>query len=180
MINTRWITPVGGFRGVYYVSDPEERQRRFFRMNSFGILIATLNRVLGDNWYFGRITAISLSGLMHQPVSTYYVINQKFSRSFESKIFGKVVLVKASAKMAGACGIIERKYGNKTYRICSLERNIADYIYLYVHGHSEGGYVTNLLMNYPPDKAKVEDIIIKCYPRNSAIKMRSFFRKVAL
>ncbi|MEW5955466.1 MAG: hypothetical protein AB1626_02930, partial [Candidatus Micrarchaeota archaeon] len=104
LINTRWLVPLKGLKGVYYVRDPEERVKSFFKLDSFSILASALNTALGSQWYFGRLTALSLAGFIHQPVSTYYVVNKKISRRFDSPIFGGVVLLKTAAKIAGACG----------------------------------------------------------------------------
>jgi hypothetical protein len=133
LINTKWIVPVG-FRGIYYVKDPEERSRSFLKLDNFQILNKVLNIVFGNEWYFGRITSLSLSGRIHQPVSTYYILNRKFSRTFTSDILGKIVLMKTSA------GILCRKY--------------------------------------LPDKEKIIDIIVRCYPKMSAIKMFSIIKEV--
>jgi len=87
LINTKWITPIKGFRGIYYVSDPDEKVRSYFKTDSFQILVMVLKSVLGSEWYFGKMSAISLLGLIHQPVSVYYVINKLHSKSIDSNIF---------------------------------------------------------------------------------------------
>ncbi|MEW5955669.1 MAG: hypothetical protein AB1626_04000, partial [Candidatus Micrarchaeota archaeon] len=55
---------------------------------------------------------------------------------------------------------------------CALERNAADYLYLYVHGHAGTDQLENLI-NYRPDKRKTREIVSSCYPRRSAKKMLS-------
>lgn len=172
LINTRWLVPLKGFRGIYYVRDPEERLRSFFKLDSFSILGMTLNNAFGSSWCFGRITALSLAGLIHQPVLTYYVINKKVNRKFDSPIFGRVVLLKTASKISGACGIITKAYKKIPYNVCTLERNVADYLYLYVHGHAGIDQIEKL-MSYGPNKSKIRDIISSCYPARSAKKMLS-------
>lgn len=69
MTNSGWIVPLGVFKGVYYIVDPDEREKNTFRMDSFQILINALNRAIGREWYFGKVTALHLLGVIHQPVS---------------------------------------------------------------------------------------------------------------
>lgn len=176
LTNTRWIIPLDGFRGVYFVRDPEERLRSFFKLDSFSVLALVLNSALGNHWYFGRITALSLTGLIHQPVSTYYVVNKKASRQFDSPIFGRVVLLKTSSKIAVACGVTAKQHKGIKFNLCTLERNVADYLYLYVHGHAGISQVETLL-NYGPDKRKIRKIISSCYPGRSAKKMLSVLER---
>ncbi len=177
LINRKWIIPMYGFKGVYYVLDPEERIRSHLKLNSFHILIKVLNTVLGNEWYFGRITALSLLGLIHQPVSIYYVVNKRFSRRFTSKIFGEIVLVKSSAELNKSCGILTKRYKGDKYRICTIERNAADYAYFYVHGHANKEQLSNICKNYFPDKKKLIDLVTKCYPKKSAIKMKTSIKE---
>ncbi|MFH2100470.1 MAG: hypothetical protein ABII71_00065 [Candidatus Micrarchaeota archaeon] len=177
LINTNWIVPVG-FRGIYYVKDPEERSRSFLKLDNFQILNKVLNIAFGDEWYFGRITSLSLSGRIHQPVSTYYILNKRFSRTFTSDILGKVFLMKTSAGISGKCGILAKKHAGETFYLCSIERNIADYIYSYVHSPADKKQIAEMCRKYLPDKEKLVDTIIRCYPRASAIKMVSIVKEV--
>ena len=172
LLNTHWLVPLKGFRGIYYVRDPEERVRSFFKLDSFSILTLALNSALGSHWYFGRVTALSLAGIIHQPVSAYYVINKKINRRFESPIFGRVVLLKTTSQITSTCGIISKQHKGVVYATCILERNVADNLYLYTHGHASIDQVKNL-MNYGPDKRKIRKIISSCYPARSAKKMLS-------
>ncbi len=175
LINTRWLVPLSGFRGVYYIRDPEERLRSFFKLDAFSILALALNTVLNNDWYFGRLTALNLAGFDHQSISNYYVVNKKFNRHFDSAVFGTVVLLKTAAKMGRASGIIAKKYKGIRYNVCTLERNVADYLYLHVHGHADLDQV-NKLMGYGADKRLVRKMILSCYPRHSAEKMRSLLK----
>ena len=177
LINANWIVPVG-FRGVYYVLDAEERSRSFFKLGNFQILIKTLNRVFEKEWYFGRITSLSLLGKIQQPVSTYYILNKKFSRRFDSRLLGKVVLQKTSGTISGGCGILTKKYKDDFYRVCSVERNLADYLYGYVHRPADKEQIIEMYHKYLPDREDMLDIIIKCYPRLSAIKMKTVLKEV--
>lgn len=179
LINRKWIIPIKGFRGVYYVVDPEERLRSYFKLGNFHILIKVLNAVLGNEWYFGRMSALNILGLIHQPVSTYHIINKKFSKEFTSKIFGKVILVNSSARLISSCGILTKKYKGDNYKVCTVERNTADYLYFYVHGHSDKEQIESLYKNYSPNKKEVMKIIAKCYPKKSAIKMKTAIEEVA-
>lgn len=175
LINTRWLAPLNGFRGVYYVRDPEERLRSFFKLDSFSILTLALNNVLGRDWYFGRMTALSLVGLIHQPISTYYVVNKTANRRFGSPIFGSVVLLKTDSKIGRACGITAKKYKGIAYNVCTLERNAADHLYLYVHGHADIGQAKNLI-DHGLDKSTIRKLIPSCYPERSAKKMLVLLR----
>jgi len=177
LINTKWIIPVG-FRGIYYVKDTEERSKSFLKLDNFQILNKVLNIVFGDEWYFGRITSLSLSGTIHQPVSTYYILNRKFSRTFTSIILGKIVLMKTSAGISGSCGILAKKHAGETFYICSMERNIADYIYSYLHTSADKKQIIEMCRKYLPDKEKLIDIIVRCYPKMSTIKMISIVKEV--
>lgn len=171
LVNTRWLMPIKGFRGVYYVRDPEERTRSFLKMDGFAVLSSALNLLLGRNWYFGRVTALSLLGFIHQPVSVYYVLNGRINRQFDSPVFGRVALLKTAAKMEDArCGIIAVEQNGVTYNVCSLERNLADYLYLYVHGHADISRIKNLT-GYGFAEKRVHSIISRCYPSHSAKKM---------
>lgn len=178
LINGKWIIPIERFRGVYYVVDPEERLKSYLKLSNFQILIKVLNTVLGNEWYFGRMSALNMLGLIHQPVLTYYIINKKFSRRFTSKMFGRVLLVKSSAKIINSCGVLTKKYNGDSYKVCTIERNLADYLYFYVHGHSDKEQIKNLYKNYSPNKKKVMDIVGRCYPKRSAIKMKTIIEKV--
>lgn len=171
LVNTRWLMPLRGFKGIYYVRDPEERIRSFLKMDGFAVLSSALNSLFGRNWYFGRVTALSLLGIIHQPVSIYYVLNGRTNRQFNSPVFGKVVLLKTAAKMEDArCGIIAVEQNGVTCNVCSPERNLADYLYLYVHGHADMPRIKNLTGG-GFDGKRVRTIILTCYPSHSAKKM---------
>ena len=169
LINTGWLIPIKGFRGVYYVTDPDEKLKSYLKTDNFQILIIVLNRLLGQDWYFGKTTAASLLGQAHQPVSTYYVLNNKQSRHVSSNITGKIVLVKTSAEITGSCGMVTKKYNDETYRVCTSERNLADYLYMYIHGHASREQISKMMLEC--DLEKTRQIITKCYPKNSAKKM---------
>ncbi|MFH1306032.1 MAG: hypothetical protein ABIH83_00040 [Candidatus Micrarchaeota archaeon] len=177
LINTRWLMPLKGFRGVYYVLDPEERTRSFLKLDALALLASALNVGFGRNWYFGRVSALSLSGFIHQPVSVYYVLNSRVSRRIDSPIFGKVALLKTAAKITGGCGIISNKHKGIAYNICTLERGIADCLYLHVHGHGGMEQARNMLGGYGCSKKKIRAIILSCYPRHSAKKMLAALEK---
>lgn len=170
LINTRWLVPIKGFRGVYYVRDPEEKIRSFLKLDSFSVLILVLNTVFGRGWYFGRTSALSISGFIQQPVSTYYVFNERINKKVDSPIFGKAVLSKTVAKINDACGIITKAYAGVPYNVCSPERNIADCLFLHVHGHADISQVKNLL-GYGWNARKTKCIVSSCYPASSAKKM---------
>jgi len=80
------------------------------------------------------------------------------------------VFVKTSAEISSSCGVIAKKYQNIDYKVCTTERNMADYLYLYVHGHADKKQINNLF-NYPLDKQEVKKIVSRCYPKRSAKKM---------
>lgn len=172
LINTHWLVPLKGFRGVYYVPDPEERVRSFLKLDSLALLASALNAAFGRDWYFGRVTALSLLGIIHQPVSVYYVLNHCVNRRVISPLFGKVVLLKTAAQLGDACGVITKEHQGIRYNACILERNIADYLYLYVHGHAGADQIKNT-MSYGYDMKKVRVIISACYPLRSTKKMLS-------
>lgn len=181
LLNTNWIARIQGFRGLYYVLDSEERQKEFYKLDNFQILIKALITRFGTEWYFGRITAASLSGLINQPVSTYYIINKKTSKTIDSKLFGKLVLIKISGNFGKIYGITANEYRGTQYFISSTERNLSDYLYLYVHGYAEKEQIKALYNGSSGliDKSKVIELIFKCYPRRSALKMISVFRSVS-
>ncbi len=179
LVNTRWLMPLKGFRGIYYVRDPEERTRSFLKIDSFAVLSSALNSLFGRNWYFGRVTALSLLGLIHQPVSVYYVLNGRINRQFDSPVFGRVARLNTAAKMENArCGIIAVEQNGVTYNVCSLERNLADYLYLYVHSHADMPRIKNLT-SYGFDGKRARAIILTCYPSHSAKKMLCALEEVA-
>lgn len=178
LVNTRWLMPLKGFRGIYYVRDPEERTRSFLKMDSFAVLSSALNSLFGRNWYFGRVTALSLTGFIHQPVSVYYVLNGRMNRQFDSPVFGRVALLKTAAKTEPACGIITVDQNGVTYNVCSLERNIADYLYLYVHGHADMPHIENLT-RHGFDGKVVRTTVLTCYPSHSSKKMLCALEEVA-
>ncbi|MFH1221866.1 MAG: hypothetical protein V1492_02140 [Candidatus Micrarchaeota archaeon] len=178
LINTKWIYPLEGFKGIYYVLDSEEREGQFLKLDSFTVLIRALNIYLGNQWYFGRITALSLSGLINQPVSTYYILNKKHSKEIVSSIFGKVVFVKTTADIIHSCGLTKVKYQGIEYQLCGTERNMADYLYSYVHGHANKEQLIELYRRYKISKEKLIEISLRCYPKRSAIKMLAFAKAV--
>jgi hypothetical protein len=180
LTNARWILPIKGFRGIYYVLDLEEREGHFLKMGGFSVLLVVLNKILGRKWYFGGVSAFSLSGLIHQPASVNYVFNKRYSKTIDSNVFGKVVLVKTSASIGKKCGIKLREYQGIPFAMSSLERNLADYLYLHVHGHSSKKHIDKLYNNYRAAIGKEElvEMVFRCYPKKSAIKMISVLREV--
>jgi len=173
LTNTRWILPVGGFRGIYYVLDPEERQKKTFKLSKFQILIIVLDRILDGDWYFGRITALHLHGAIHQPVSTHYILNQKYSRKVRSKMLGELVFVKTSGNINKHSGIITMAYKGRPYNLSTIERTITDYIYLYLHGHTSRTALIKLQNSVHFDKNKLVRIISAGYPKYDAKRMHS-------
>lgn len=139
----------------------------------FQILIRVLSIRFGDEWYFGRVTALSLSGVIHQPVSTYYVINKHRSKVIDSKLFGKVVLIKISANTGKPYGVLEQSYRGIPYYLSSIQRNLTDYLYLYTHGHADLDQIKDIYMNYRGmmNQDDLLELMYKCYQKNSAIKM---------
>lgn len=181
LTGSRWIVPIKGFKGVYYVQEPDERERGFYKIRGFPVLLGVFNAVFGRDWYFGGVSALSLLGLTHQPLSVNYVFNSKYSKTIESAFFGKVVLVKTSASMGRMCGIVTKEYLGTPYRVSGLERNLADYLYLHVHGHASREHISKLYINHKSsiDRDSVVEIIFRCYPKKSAMKMMSVLRGVA-
>lgn len=169
LINTGWLIPIKGFRGIYYVIDPDEKLKSYRKTDNFQILIIVLSRLFGQDWYFGKTTAASFLGQVHQPVSTYYVLNNKQSRRVNSDITGRIILVKTSAKITGSCGMVTKKYNNEIYRACTKERNLADYLYMHIHGHAGREQFKKMLPEC--DLEKTRQIVTRCYPKNSAKKM---------
>lgn len=179
MINSRWLLPIKRFRGVYYVFDYEERARRFRKLDSFEILVRVLNAVLGREWYFGRVTALSLSGLIDQPSSVYYVFNKKFSKTIESNIFGKIVFVKTAAEIAASCGLETKKHQGAEYTLCTTARHFADCVYACVHGHADKEQAREFYARYPVPDATLLRMLLKCYPKRSAVRMLAVAREVS-
>jgi hypothetical protein len=93
LINSKWLLPIKNFKGFYYVCDTEERQKGFRKLDGLEILVRTLNILFGDEWYFGRISSLALSGNIDQAISVYYVFNKKLSKEIKSKIMGMVIFV---------------------------------------------------------------------------------------
>ncbi len=171
LINAGWLLPIKGMRGIYYVRDPDERLKKFRKLDSLEIAIRVLNLVLGKEWYFGRITALSLSGSIEQDVSVYYILNKKLSRKISSEIFGKMVFVKTGARMGKSCAIMAKKHRGLGYRVCAPERNAADYIYAHVHGHAGKEQIRRFCRTYSVSKLALVAVISGCFPQKSAKKM---------
>lgn len=178
MTKTKWLIPLNIFRGVYYVVEPDERSKNILKMSSFRILIMVLNKKLGRDWYFGRLTALHLLGIIHQPVSIYYVFNKKNSKTVESKLFGKVVFTKTSAKITNSCGVKQKEYQKEPYNLSTTERTVADYLYLYVHGHVNKKLLRRTCSVLFPDQSRLRKTILGCYPKKSAIKMLTSMRLI--
>ncbi len=74
--------------------------------------------------------------------------------------------------------MIKTKYHGIEYQLCSIERNMADYLYSYVHGHVNKEQITELYRNYNISRERLIEILLKCYPRKSAIKMLAFTKEM--
>ena len=176
LTNTWWIRPLPIFRGVYYILDPEEKQMRLFRQTKFQIHINVLNKVMKSNWYFSRSTALHLLGAINQPVSKYYIANSKISKRVRSKFFGELIFVKTRGKIGTKYGVISKKYKDSTYTVGTVERIIADYLYIYVHGHITKKVLLNQRNSLKYDETELKRIVAESYPRLSSIKMLSLIR----
>lgn len=171
LINSNRIKPIKKFRGVYYVLDPDEREKKYLKEGNFAILCRCLNTVLGNQWYFGRISAIYLLGIINQPVSEYCVFNRKYSKSIESDMLGKVILIKTAAKME--IGITRKDYQGIPYNVSSIERTVADYIYLHLNGKVTKEEMERSL-KYEISKESLLKAIMSGYSDKAAVKMMPF------
>ncbi len=171
MTNSKWILPLKAFRGIYYVLEANERERGSLKTDGFCILIRALNAVFGDGWYFGRMTALHLLGVIHQPPSVSYVMNGRYTKSANSDIMGKLDFTKISASMDSAYGIEEKEYRGTPYRVSTIERTAADYLYLYVHGHIGREQLVRNCSVFSPDAKRMDEIMVGAYPENSSKKM---------
>jgi predicted transcriptional regulator of viral defense system len=171
LTNSGWVKPIKKFRGVYYVLDPDEREKKYLKEGRFAILCRCLNTVLGDQWYFGRISAIYLLGIINQPVSEYYIFNRRYSKPIESDMLGKAVFVKTAAKME--LGIMRKDYRGIPYNVSSIERTVADYIYLHLNGNVSKEEMERSL-KYEISKESLLKTIMSGYPSKAAIKMMPF------
>jgi hypothetical protein len=176
LTNTWWIRPLPVFRGVYYILDPEEKQMRLYHLSKFQILIKALNKVMKNNWYFTRATALHLLGAINQPVSKYYIANPKVSKRVVSKFFGELIFVKTDGKIGTRYGVSTVKYKDSRYYVSNAERTIADYLYLYVHGHIVKKVLLDLRASVKYNTVELKHIIGESYPSLSSIKMRSLVK----
>ena len=176
LTNTWWIRPLPVFRGVYYILDPEEKQMRIFRQTKFQILVNVLNRAMKDNWYFSRSTALHLLGAINQPVSKYYIANSRISKRVMSKFFGELIFVKTSGRFGAGYGVISKNYKDSTYSVSTPERILADYLYIYVHGHITKNVLLKLKNSLKYNGTELQRIVTEAYPRLSSIKMLSLIR----
>ena len=178
MTNSGWIVPLKVFRGVYYILDPDEREKNTFGMDGFQILIIVLNGALGKEWYFGRMTALHLLGIVHQPVSVSYALNKRYRKSARSKVLGEVVFSKTSLPITVSCGIENREYRGASYSISNPERTMIDYIRSYLQGHTtrdELGRINSLLF---ADKNEMRRMISRCHRNVLAERVESVVESI--
>lgn len=65
-------------RGIYYVKDPEERERGFLKHSIYDMIAEAL-RIKGvKNWYFGLETALKLNNMTHEYFTVDYVVTNSY------------------------------------------------------------------------------------------------------
>lgn len=178
MTNSGWIVPLGLFRGMYYVLDPAEREKNSFGMDGFQILIIALNRALGREWYFGRMTALHLLGIVHQPVSVSYIMNRKYRKSVSAKVLGEVVFSKTSLLITASCGIENREYRGVSYSISNPERTMIDYIGSYLQGHTTRDEIVSISSLLSADKNEMRVILSRCNRKVLAERVESVVESI--
>jgi len=170
MTKSGWIVPLRIARGLYYVLGPGERERGSLGMDGFQILILALNRALGREWYFGRMTALHLLGVVHQPVSVSYVLNRKHRRSAGSEVLGDVVFLKTSLPITSSCGIESREYHGAHYSISSPERTMMDYVSSYLQGHTTREELVRISSMLSPDEKKMRALASQCHGKTERVE----------
>lgn len=65
-------------RGIFYIRDPEERERDFFKASVYEMVAMALKVKGIKNWYFGLETALKFNEMTHEYFTINYVITDSF------------------------------------------------------------------------------------------------------
>lgn len=113
------------FRGVYYVKNPDEMERKYFKDSIYQIVAKGLQVKGVKNWYFGLETGLKLNNMTHEYFTINYVITDSYRTTKVIKIIDtQFFFLKWSPKIF-KFGIIEKnglKYSDR-------EKTVLDLIY---------------------------------------------------
>jgi predicted transcriptional regulator of viral defense system len=114
------------FRGVFYVTSPEEALTKRQRYSHLELVSKGLKVKGVEDWYFGLYTALKLNNMTHEHYAMDYVINKEIQRSNPMDIVGyKFKFVKVKTRLLGF-GVV-----GKELRHSDPEKTILDFIYLW-------------------------------------------------
>ena len=114
------------FRGVFYVTSPEEALTKRQRYSHLELVSKGLKVKGVKDWYFGLYTALKLNNMTHEHYAMDYVINKEIQRSNPMDIAGyrfRFVKIKPRLLRFGVVG--------KKLRHSDPEKTILDFIYLW-------------------------------------------------
>lgn len=114
------------FRGVFYVTSPDEALTRIQRHSHLELVSKGLKVKGVENWYFGLYTALKMNNMTHEHHALDYVVNDTIQRSNPIDIAGyKFRFVKVRPRLLGF-GVVGGKL-----RHSDPEKTILDFIYLW-------------------------------------------------
>lgn len=114
------------FRGVFYVTSPDEALTRIQRHSHLELVSKGLKVKGVKNWYFGLYTALKMNNMTHEHHALDYVVNDTIQRSNPIDIAGyKFRFVKVRPRLLGF-GVVGGEL-----RHSDPEKTILDFIYLW-------------------------------------------------
>jgi len=114
------------FRGVFYVTSPDEALTRIQRHSHLELVSKGLKVKGVENWYFGLYTALKMNNMTHEHHALDYVVNDTIQRSNPIDIAGyKFRFVKVRPRLLGF-GVVGGEL-----RHSDPEKTILDFIYLW-------------------------------------------------
>ena len=114
------------FRGVFYVTSPDEALTRIQRHSHLELVSKGLKVKGVENWYFGLYTALKMNNMTHEHHALDYVVNDTIQRSNPIDIAGyRFRFVKVRPRLLGF-GVVGGEL-----RHSDPEKTILDFIYLW-------------------------------------------------
>ena len=112
-------------RGIFYVKDPEERERDFLRHSIYDMIAEALKIKGVKNWYFGLETALKMNNKTHEYFAVDYLITDSFRTT-------KVITIIDSKFQFLKWGEFHFTFGirkKNTIRYSDREKTVLDMIY---------------------------------------------------
>jgi len=152
------------FRGVFYVTSPDEALTRTQRHSHLELVSKGLKAKGVEDWYFGLYTALKMNNMTHEHYALDYVVNDKIQRSNPIDIAGyRFRFVKVRPRLLGF-GVVAGEL-----RHSDPEKTILDFIYLWRYNSMPDQRITLSVKEWTSnvDDAKMLDYS-RYYPKTVA------------